>query len=421
MVAPITRILRIQLPIWLVMPMLVLTLFIGAGSGYLGALQVTSPCPLASDVCQGMEPFWKAWDVVSQNYVDPAAIDRQKMIDGAIGGMVDSLGDHGHSRYLSPDIAKSERESLAGKFEGIGAYIDVRDGQPVITQPIEGSPAEKAGILPGDLIIRVDGNDVRGVTIDELQSLVRGPRNTSVVLTIQHVGEASTVDITVVRDEINVPSVSWRMLPDQVALIRLNQFAMRSSEEMRKAIEEARAQGATAIVLDLRNNPGGLVEQLVNVASEFMPKGTTILIEQDRAGKQVLYTTRDGGTALDLPLAVLVNNNSASSAEILAGALSEAGRARVIGEPTYGTATVLRTFQLGNEGELRLGTTQWLTPKGELVRNKGINPDEVVSLPSGAIPLSPAQAAALDPQALRQSDDTQLLRALEVVGGAAQK
>lgn len=417
--ATLRNILRVQIPLWFVVPLFGLALIAGAAGGYSGAMTFSSPCPLARAECARFANFWKAWDIISRNYVDPKSIDATKMTDGAIAGLVDSLGDTGHTRYLPPEAAKAEREALDGRFEGIGAYIDVRDGQPVIIQPIEGSPAEKAGLKPGDLILKVDGKDVRGVTIDQLRTLVRGPRGTQVVLSIQHAADASAAEITVTRDEINVPAVSWRLLPGNVALIRLSQFSERATDEMRKAVADARAKGATSIVLDLRNNPGGLVNQLIGVASEFLPKGTTVLIEQGRDGKQVPYTTQDGGTALDLPMAVLVNNNSASSAEILAVALSEAGRARVIGVPTFGTATVLRSFRLDNGGELRVGTTQWLTPKGDLVRGKGITPDEVVELPVGKIPLSPSEAAALDQAGLQASGDTQLLRAIDSLKSAA--
>jgi carboxyl-terminal processing protease len=286
----------------------------------------------------------------------------------------------------------------------------------MIVQPIEQSPAERAGLKAGDLIIKVDGHDVHGVTIDQLRSLVRGPRGTRVTLTIQRAGEATPRDITVERDEVRVPSVSWRMLPDGVAMLHLVQFSERADDELRQALADARAQGATALVLDLRDNPGGLVDQLVKVASEFLPKGATVLIEQDRAGKQTPYTVGTAGTAQDIPMVVLVNANSASSAEILAGALSEAGRAKVVGTPTFGTATVLRTFKLGNGGELRVGTTQWLTPKGEQVRGKGIQPDVTVELPAGAQALSPVDAAALGSQGLGQTQDTQLRKALELLG-----
>ncbi|HEY3230490.1 MAG TPA: S41 family peptidase [Roseiflexaceae bacterium] len=432
----LSKVLSLQLPIWLVMPMLALVFVLGAGAGIFGAplltaggrgsvavkenpggsildrLWASSSCPEAPDVCARFENFWKTWDLVNEHFVDPKAIDPQRMTDGAIEGMLDSLGDQGHTRYLPPEAAQAERESLDGKFEGIGAYIDVRNDQPLIVQPIEGSPAERAGLRPGDLILKVNGEDVHGVTVEQLRSKVRGPKGTSVTLTIEHEGEDLPIDVNVMREEINVPSVSWRLLADKTALVHLNQFAARSSDEMKKAITDAQAQGATAMVLDLRNNPGGLVNELVGVASQFLPEGTTVLLEQDRAGDRKPYKTSAGGAATTIPLVVLVNNNTASSAEILAGALKDAGRALVIGVPTFGTATVLRTYDLDGGAQVRIGTTQWLTPKGEVVRGKGIQPTELLALPPGVAPLSPAEAARLDAQTLLQSKDVQLVRAL---------
>jgi carboxyl-terminal processing protease len=416
-------VLRVQLPIWLVVPMLGLVLTLGLGGGYLGTLwfKEPGPCPEAPEVCAGFENFWKTWDLAKNEYVDPAAADSQKMTDGAIEGMLDSLGDNGHTRYLPPDEAKAEREELSGHFEGIGAYIDVKDGQPLIIQPIEGSPAEKAGLRPNDQILKVDGENVHGISVAELRSRVRGPKGTDVTLTIQHVGDTQPVDITITRAEINTPSVSWRMLRENVALVHLNQFAERSGEQVKQALTEAQAQGATSVVLDLRNNPGGYVNELVAVASQFLPEDTTVLLEQDRSGERTPYKTTAGGVATEIPLVVLVNSNSASSAEILAAALKDAGRARLVGEPTFGTATVLRTFNLNDGAQVRIGTTQWLTPNGEVVRGKGIAPDELVSLAPDAIPLSPANAAQLDSQALLASDDVQLVRALEVLKAVAKQ
>jgi carboxyl-terminal processing protease len=211
------------------------------------------------------------------------------------------------------------------------------------------------------------------------------------------------------------------MLQNKVALIHLNQFAERAGDEIKQALTDAKVQGASSIVLDLRNNPGGYVNELVSVASQFLPTDTTVLLEQDRSGARTPYNTAAGGVALDIPLVVLVNNNSASSAEILAGALKDAKRARLIGEPTFGTATVLRTFNLNDGAQVRIGTTQWLTPNGQVVRGKGIQPDELISLSPDVRPLSPANAAQLDPQALLKSDDAQLVRALEVLNAVAAK
>ncbi|MFQ3634107.1 S41 family peptidase, partial [Roseiflexus sp.] len=218
----------------------------------------------------------------------------------------------------------------------------------------------------------------------------------------------------ITREEVNVPSVTWRMLPDRIALIKINRFAERTGAELQQALLEVRAQEAQAIILDLRNNPGGLVSQLVAVASQFMPEGTTVLIEQDRDGARRPYTTSEGGLAINIPLVVLVNSNSASAAEILAGALQENERARVIGQATFGTATVLRPFDLEGGAQVRLGTSQWLTPQGKVVRGVGIQPDELIALAPGIAPLTPSEAAALSPEELQQSGDIQLLRGMEL-------
>lgn len=415
------RLARLQLPIWLVLPMVALALAIGLGGGYVGGifLRPSTACPETTDICTSFENFWKTWDLARDKYVDPQAVMPQKMIDGAIEGMLDTLGDNGHTRYLAPDVARAEREELSGKFEGIGAYIDVKDGQPIIVQPMEGSPAEKAGLRPNDQILKVNGQDMQGVTVAELRNKVRGPKGTTVTLTIQHSGETTPIDITITRAEITSPSVSWHLLPNNVALIHLNQFSERSSEEIKQALKDARAQGASSIVLDLRNNPGGFVDELVGVASQFLPENTTVLIEQDRDGTQTPRKTTAGGVATDLPMVVLVNNNSASSAETLAGALKDAGRARLIGEPTFGTATVLQTFNLNGGAQVRIGTSQWLTPKGQVVRGKGIQPDEIVALAPDAAPLTPTNAAKLNAQELLNSSDAQLSRALVVLKGLA--
>lgn len=409
------RILRFQLPIWLVTPFVGLVFILGIGGGYFAARWADDPypCPQSREICASFQNFWKTWDLVNQHFVDPSALKSDQMIDGAIEGMLDSLGDQGHTRYLSAEVAKAEQESLDGRFEGIGAYIDVRDEQPLIVQPIEGSPAQRAGLRPGDLILKVNGEDVMGVTIEQLRSKVRGPKGTTVTLTIRHQDETQSVDINVMREEINVPSVAWRMLPNNIAMVQLNQFASRSSDEMKKALSDAKSQGATAIILDLRNNPGGLVNELVGVASQFLPADTTVLLEQDRNGERTPYKTDGGGAATDIPLVVLVNHNSASSAEILAGALKDAGRAKVIGVATFGTATVLRTYNLDDGAQVRIGTTQWLTPKGDVVRGKGITPDETIDLPANVAPLSPAQAAELDQQALMSNPDVQLVQAIK--------
>lgn len=396
-------------------------LIFGMGGGLITAQLLTpaTSCPESPEVCAQFEVFWQSWDIASNRFVDAEAVDPQRMTEGAINGMLDSLGDRGHTRYLSAEDARRWAESLAGEFEGIGAYIDVRDGQTIIVAPIEGSPAEQAGLQPDDAILRVDGVSTDGWSIEELSTRVRGPRGTSVTLTIGRAGQFEPFDVTITRANIEVPNVTWRMLPDSVALIRLNSFGARAADEMQQALTEAQAQGAQALVFDLRYNPGGLVNEAIAIAGQFLPPDTTVLLEEDRNGNRTPSKTTGAGVARDIPMVVLVDQNTASSAEILSGALQDAGRARVVGVTTVGTGTVLRTYNIQGGGQLLLGTTQWLTPSGRLIRQQGITPDVIVALPPGGQPLSPANAARLSAEALRESEDAQLLEALRQLGVAA--
>jgi carboxyl-terminal processing protease len=281
--------------------------------------------------------------------------------------------------------------------------------------PIEGSPAEEAGIQAGDIILKVDGEETTGWTVEELATRVRGPEGTTVVLTVIHLSERAPVDIEVERDRIEIPSVSWSMLPDDVAFVRLNSFSQRSAAEMEEALTEAQDEGARALVLDLRNNPGGLVNEALDIAGQFLPEGTTVLLEEDRDGERIPSRVLNEGVAQDIPMVVLVNFNTASASEIVSGALQDEERAQVVGVTTVGTGTVLSTFRLDDGARLLLGTSQWLTPDGRLIRNEGIQPDIEVLLPAGVFPLSPSEVEELSSEEWQDIEDTQLLEALDVL------
>lgn len=399
--------LYLRLPIWFVMPLVALVSVLAVGVGYVAALRMTTPCTLSQAECAKITRLYDAWQIVSTEYVDARAATPDTLIDGAIAGMVDSLGDTGHSRYISPKEAESEREALRGSFEGIGAYLTERDGMVIIAAPIDGAPADKAGIRSGDRILSVDGVDTRSDSVTQLQSKMRGPSGTSVTLEVLH-DDGSTETIRIVRATIDIPTITWKMLPGDVAHLHFNQFSMQADDDMRKALTEIMQAGAKSIILDLRNNPGGYVDQLMRVAAQFVPKDTVILIEADRSGQRTPYATDRTGIAQNIPMVVLVNGNTASAGEILAGALQHAQRAPIIGEPTFGTATVLRPFSLDEGASIRLGTTQWLTPDGEVVRGKGITPDTTVVLRNWSDILSPSDAAQMSDTELRDSVDNQL-------------
>ncbi|HVB64843.1 MAG TPA: S41 family peptidase [Nitrolancea sp.] len=357
--------------------------------------------------------FWQAWNLVQKNYVDQKAVNNTALTYGAISGMVNALGDVGHSRFLTPSELKDEQQSLSGTLEGIGAEISTRDGQAVIVAPIAGSPAQKAGIRPGDVILKVDGKDVTSMSLDDIVKLVRGPAGTSVTLTVMHTGDSAQQDITIVRAKITVPSVTWALLPGtHIAHILVSQFATNATADLISAIDNSRQAGATSIVLDLRNDPGGLLDESVGVTSQFVKQGNVLLV-QDAQGKRTPVTVRSGGNATNIPMVVLVNSGTASAAEIVAGALQDHQRAKLIGEKTFGTGTVLSTYHLSDGSAILLGTEEWLTPNGREIWHNGITPDIAVALPANVSPLTPEQETNMTPDQLQKSQDTQLLRGIQ--------
>ena len=412
---------RTYLPLWLTLLLMLFALIGGGGGGLLvGVMLNRSPagCPEQPAVCEEFTVFWEAWSLARQRYVDAEAADPKAMTAGAINGMIDSLGDQGHTRFLTAlEAGRWEAMLQREHFDGIGAFIDVRDGQALIVNPIEGSPAEEAGLRPGDLILAVDGESTSGWSAEQLQGRIRGPRGTTVTLRILHPNGDLPVEVTLTRAALQLPSVSWQMLPNQLALVRLFAFNQEAGRELREVLTRAQSQGARAVILDLRDNPGGLLDEAIEVASQFLPSGTTILIEESRSGLRQERPARSGGVALNTPLLLLINGNSASSSEIVAGALQAAGRATLVGETTVGTGTVLTPFVLSDGSRLLLGTQQWLTPDGRLIRGQGIEPDEQVTLPPEGRPLLPSEAARLTLEALRDSGDTQLVRAIELAAG----
>ena len=341
---------------------------------------------LARPVLAAEEPkefavFWEAWDIVNNHFVDRDKLDFTRMTYGAIQGMLDSLGDQGHTAFFSPEVAQAENNALEGSFEGIGAYVDAQGDQVKIIAPIRGSPAEEAGVLAGDVILAVDGEEVTGLPQWEVISKVRGPAGSKVTLTILHPNATDSVDIAIVRARIDVESVSWARVPGtDVAYVQITQFASDTGDELKRALTEINAEKAaghpiSGILLDLRNNPGGLLNQAMRVGSQFLPAGEIILNERNAQGKVSNYKSLGDGLGRELPMVVLINEGSASASEILAGALQDHGRAKLVGMTTVGTGTVLVPFTLSDGSMIRLGVTNWLTPNMRLIKNQGIEPD----------------------------------------------
>jgi carboxyl-terminal processing protease len=359
--------------------------------------------------------FWEALGIVKDHYVDTSALGDENLTRGAIRGMVEALGDSGHTVYLTPDEVQAEVDALDGRVSGIGVSVDTRSGAPVIIAVFPGSPAAKAGLRPGDLIVSVDGKRADRAGLSDLLGRVRGAPGTSVTLGIEH-PDGTREDVPMVREELSIPAASWSLVPGTtIADIQVTQFSNGAARETRRAVRQAIRAGATAIVLDLRGNPGGLVNEAIDVASMFLAPGDTVYQEQDRSGARQPVRTSGEPLAADLPMVVLVDAGSASSAEIVAAALHDNGRARVIGEPTFGTGTVLNLFPLSDGSAIRLGVIEWLTPVGASIFEGGIQPDQVVGLPSGALMLIPSELDSMDARGFRASDDAQLRRAARML------
>jgi carboxyl-terminal processing protease len=256
--------------------------------------------------------------------------------------------------------------------------------------------------------------------LNDIINLIRGEEGAPVDLTLFRPGSNQSVDVTVVRGEISISAATWTMVPgSDVALVRLNQFSANLNDEMTKAIEEARAEGATRLVIDVRNNPGGLLGQAVKVTSQFLTDGN-VLVQEDAGGNREMFPVEEGGIAREIPIVVLINRGSASAAEIFAGAIQDHTRGTLVGETTFGTGTVLQPFELDDGSALLLGTSQWLTPEGRLIRKQGISPDIEVELPVEADLLTPTELRTLTREDLLQTEDKQLLKALETLNAVPQ-
>jgi carboxyl-terminal processing protease len=336
------------------------------------------------------------------------------MTYGAISGMVDALGDTGHSRFLTPEMVKHERNLTKGRLEGIGAEIQTKNGQPVIVAPIDGSPAQRAGLRPGDIILKVDEEESIGLPLSQVVERILGPAGTPVKLTILNPSTRLTRDITLVRARITLQSVTWERLPDSsVAHLRIVNFSQGVNESLGKALSAIQKEGLQGLILDLRNNPGGLYDEAFHTASQFLGSGN-ILLERDASGKTTPVPAGPGGVALTLPMVVLINGGTSSGAEIVAGALQDAQRAKLVGEKTFGTGTILESFSLPDGSALMLATKEWLTPAGRVIWHQGIAPDVSVSLPPEVIPVVPMAEKGMSTAQLRASGDEQLLRALDM-------
>ena len=322
--------------------------------------------------------FWQAWQLVHDKYVDQP-VDDEILMRGAIKGMLEALGDE-HSAYMDPFQYKDATASLQGEYEGIGAWVNTDDKFLTIFEPMPGSPAETAGLKPGDQIIAIDGEDMTDILPELARRKVLGPKGTTVMLTILRDGEEQPFDVQVTRASISVPSVTSKMLEGDVAYIHVYTFGESTTSELRKALDTRLAEKPVGLILDLRNNGGGYLQTGIEVASEFIEKGV-IVIEESGDGTRENYEALPGGKATEIPMVVLVNKYSASASEIVAGAIQDHGRGKLVGETTFGKGSVQSWIPLvDDQGAVRITIARWLTPDGRQIHKVGLTPDVEIAL-----------------------------------------
>jgi carboxyl-terminal processing protease len=322
-------------------------------------------------------PFWEAWDIVHEEFVDQP-LDDVALMRGAISGTLDALGDP-HTSYMDPVTYQQANIPLHGSYEGIGAWVDTNAEFLTIVSPMPGSPAEEAGLEPGDEVVAVDGEDVIGIDANIVIRSVLGPAGTTVHLTIRREGEPDLLEFEIIRAEILVPSVESEMLEGDIGYIQLYNFSNDTSDDLRSAIRELRETELNGLILDLRGNGGGFLLTAIEVASEFIDDGV-IMTERFGDGSEEVYEALGDGLATDVPLIILVNGGSASASEIVAGAIQDHGRGLLVGETTFGKGSVQNWIALtGEEGAVRVTVARWYTPDGRQIAGEGLEPDYEVS------------------------------------------
>jgi carboxyl-terminal processing protease len=362
---------------------------------------------------EGLVLYAEALKAVREDYVDQEAIDSKEQAYGAIKGMLDSLGDKEHTRFLSPEEVQKTREALSSKRVETGLRLEDRGDEVVVLTLLDGSPAEEAGIEPGDVLIAVDDRSVRGENILQITERLKGPEGSRMDLAVLR--DEEELGFSLERVELKVPAASWNLISGtDVAHLRLTLFSENSAAELEEAAAEAREAGARRFVMDLRDNRGGKLDQAEKTAAQFLSAGTVVYIRKDIEGNEQETTVPDDNEPIDIPLVTLVNGGSASSSEIVAGALRDNGRAKVVGETTLGTGTVLDNFVLSDGSAILLGVAEWLTPNGDPIRGFGIVPDVSAGLEESQKLRAPDEVRGLSREEIF-AEDAQLERAFAIL------
>lgn len=363
----------------------------GSAAGFIVASPVmaeksTAPPPVLEEE---FRLFWEAWRIVENEFYR-RPIDSKELTYGAIRGALSTLEDK-NTAFIIPEHIAIIREDLTGTFEGIGALVEMNeDGYLVIVEPLAGRPADLAGLKAGDLVLEVDGLEIRGMTLIEAISLIRGPKGTTVRLTIRRQGVAEPFEVEIVRQRIELRTIEYRLLKGEIGYVKLNEFNSQAPRQLRAALTDLLAKNPRGLILDLRDDPGGLVAAAIDVGSEFIAEGV-IMSERGKNIEQD-HEAQGGGLATEIPLVVLVNGGSASASEIVAGAIQDYGRGILIGERTVGKGSVQVQHHLSDGSGLRITIAHWFTPHGRLIEGAGLIPDVEVYITDEDL------ASGLDPQ-----------------------
>jgi carboxyl-terminal processing protease len=374
--------------------------------------------------------FTEVLTIVEKNYVEE--VKAKDLVDGAIKGMLSSLDPH--SGYMNAEAYKEMQVDTKGEFGGLGIQIGMKDNLLTVIAPIEDTPAYKAGIQAGDVIVKVDGESTKDMTLFDAVNKMRGPKGTPAVITVIREGWKEPKDFKIVRDIIKIKSVKYKIADEGIGYVKVNQFQENTADELGDAMKNLKGKGINSLVLDLRNDPGGLLNSAIDVAGEFLPPGKLVVYIKDRAGKKQEYFTTDKRPSYDYTMIVLVNQGSASASEIVAGALKDWDRAVILGMTTFGKGSVQSVIPLGDGSALRLTTAKYYTPKGISIQNTGIKPDIEVKLPvkdgdghvvvrekdlKGHLENEQGEAVSGDkekaPMKIDEEDDTQLKRAVDLL------
>lgn len=373
---------------WVIGPMMVVAIVCGVliGKGW-------ERTGHATETYEELKTFSEVLNQVQRHYVDETKT--KELVQGAIRGMLSTLDPH--SAYMTPEMYKEMQVETKGEFGGVGIQIGVKENRLAVIAPIEGTPAQRAGIKAGDFIVKVNDETTKDLTLMDAVQKMRGPKGTKVNLTIQREGTPDPLQFTLMRDTIKIESVKSKII-DNLGYVRLTQFQEATGRDLAKAIKQFREQKVQGAILDLRNNPGGLLTAAVDVSEQFLPNGKLVVFTKNREGKKDEWLAKSKDQMDELPMIILVNEGSASASEIVAGALQDWGRAVIVGTTSFGKGSVQTILPLGDGSGLRLTTAKYYTPKGRSIQSTGITPDIVVKLPT-PVPAKDGKPAEKEPDA----------------------